>query len=64
MLNVLEIIAVLVLLADFGQANEKDLLHNAELIEHKINLMLVLFDLRNTSKVNVVEIMIMARTVI
>jgi hypothetical protein len=63
-LNVLEIIAVLVLLADFGQANEKDLLHNAELIEHKINLMLVLFDLRNTSKVNVVEIMIMARTVI
>lgn len=63
-LNVLEIISVLVLLADFGQANEKDLLHNAELIEHKINLMLVLFDLRNTSKVNVVEIMIMARTVI
>ena len=61
--NVLEIISVLILLADFGQSNEKDLMHNAELIEHKINLMLILFDLRDSAKVNVVEVMIMARTV-
>lgn len=47
--NVLEILSVLILLADFGQSNEKDLMHNAELIEHKINLMLILFDLRDSA---------------
>ena len=61
--NVLEILAVLILHSDFGQTNEKDLLHNSELIEHKMNLMLILFDLRDTAKVNVVEVMIMCRTV-
>ena len=61
--NVLELMAVLVLHSDFGQTNEKDLMHNAELIEHKMNLMLILFDLRDSAKVNVVEVMIMARTV-
>ena len=59
----LEIVAVLILHADFGSANETDLLHNAELIEHKVNLMLVLFDLRDSAKINVVEVMLMARTV-
>jgi hypothetical protein len=39
------------------------MLHNAELIEHKMNLMLILFDFRDESKANVVEVMIMARTV-
>jgi hypothetical protein len=38
-------------------------MHNAELIEHKINLMLILFDLRDSAQINVVEVMIMARTV-
>ena len=62
-INVLEIISVLIMLANFGQHNENDLMHNSELIEHKINLLLVLFDLRESSKMNVVEIMVMARTV-
>jgi hypothetical protein len=62
--NVLEVLSVLILLADFGQTNEKDLMHNAEMIEHKINLMLILFDLRDSAQVNVVEVMIMSRTVI
>ena len=62
--NVLEILSILIMLSNFGQYNEKDLLHNSELIEHKINLMLILFDLRDSGKVNVVEIMIMARTVL
>ena len=62
--NVLEVLSVIVLLANFGQSNEKDLMHNAELIEHKINLLLVLFDLRDEAKVNVVEVMLMARTVL
>ena len=53
----------MVLLSEFGQSNEKDLMHNAELIEHKLNLMLVLFDLRDQAKINVVEVMMMARTV-
>jgi hypothetical protein len=38
-------------------------MHNAEMIEHKINLMLILFDLRDSAQVNVVEVMIMSRTV-
>jgi len=62
--NMLELLSVIVLLTNFGQSNERDLMHNSELIEHKINLMLILFDLRNEQKVNVVEIMLMARTVL
>ena len=51
------------MLANFGQSNHKDPMYNSELIEHKINLLLVLFDLRESSKMNVVEIMMMSRTV-
>lgn len=61
--NMLEIVAVLIMHADFGSLNETDLLHNAELIEHKMNLMLVLFDLRECATINVVEVMLMVRTV-
>lgn len=61
--NVLEVLCVITLLANFGQSNEKDLMHNSELIEHKINIMLILFDLREECKVNVVEVMLLARTV-
>lgn len=61
--NVLEIMSTLILNSDFGHTNEKDLLHNAELIEHKMNLILILFDFRESAKVNVVEVMIMARTI-
>lgn len=63
MVNALEIISILILLSNFGQYNEKDPIHNSELVEHKMNLMLILFDLRDSNKVNVVEVMIMARTV-
>lgn len=52
------------MLANFGQSNEKDLIHNSELIEHKINLMLILFDLRDECKMNIVEVMLLARTVL
>jgi hypothetical protein len=61
--NVLEVLSTLILNADFGHTNEKDLLHNAELIEHKMNLILILFDFRESARVNVVEVMIMARTI-
>ena len=64
LVNVLEILSVIVLLSNFGQSNEKDLLHNSELIEHKINLLMILFDLRDECKVNVVEVMLLCRTVL
>lgn len=60
--NVLEVLSVVVLLANFGQSNERDLLHNSELIEHKINLMLIMFDMRDECSINVVEVMLLART--
>jgi len=63
-INILEVICVLILLANFGQSNERDLMHNSELIEHKINMLLILFDLRSECKANVVEIMLMSRTVL
>ena len=44
--NLLEVMSTIILLSNFGQSNEQDLLHNSELIEHKINLMLILFDFR------------------
>ena len=47
MLNCLEFLTALILLADFGESCNDDLQHNAELIEHKVNLMIILFDLRH-----------------
>jgi hypothetical protein len=62
----LELIAVLILLADFGQnnLNNENYLFNADHIEHKINLLLILFDLRGNGKINIVEVMMMIQTVI
>jgi len=62
--NLLELLAVIILLCEFGQSNERDLLLNSELIEHKINLLLILFDFRDECKMNVVEVMLMARTIL
>ena len=62
MINALEFLTALILLADFGESSQDDLQHNAELIEHKINLMLILFDLRKNSKMNIAEVIIMLRT--
>ena len=62
LLNALEFLTALVLLADFGESSNSDLQHNSELIEHKINLMLILFDLRHQSKINIAEVIIMLRT--
>ena len=49
--NALEIISILVLLADFSEDTDKEAassaIHKSELIEHKINLILILFDLRD-----------------
>lgn len=61
-LNALEFLTALVLLADFGESCNDDLQHNAELIEHKINLMLILFDMRKKSAINIAEVIIMLRT--
>ena len=63
MVNMLELVAVLILHSDFGHSNENDCMHNSELVEHKMNLLLILFDLRDSAKVNVVEVIIMARTI-
>ena len=62
LINALEFLTALILLADFGESSNSDLQHNAELIEHKINLMLILFDLRQQSKINIAEVIIMLRT--
>ena len=62
LINSLEFLTALILLADFGESSNSDLQHNAELIEHKINLMLILFDLRQQSKINIAEVIIMLRT--
>lgn len=61
--NVLELLTIFILLSNFGQSNHKDPVHNSELIEHKINLLLVLFDLRESSTMNVVEVMLLSRTI-
>lgn len=34
------------------------------MIEHKINLILALFDMRNSGKSNIVEVMIMAQSIL
>ena len=60
--NILEFISAIILMADFGDTSNDDLQYNAELIEHKINLMLLLFDLRNTNKMNISEVIIMLKT--
>ena len=60
--NVLEFLASLILLVTFGDNSPNDLHHNAELIEHKINLLLLLFDLRKSGSMNISEVIIMLRT--
>lgn len=56
---------VIILLANFGDSiGSEDVMKNSEVIEHKINIMLVLFDLRDECKINVVEVMLMAKTVL
>jgi hypothetical protein len=49
-------------MANFGDEDDSNPSQNSELIEHKINLLLILFDMRESNKINVVEIMIMAKT--
>ena len=63
-MNVLEFMSAIILLADFGESSSQDLQHNAELIEHKVNLLLLLFDLRKQSTMNISEVIIMLRTAI
>ncbi len=56
--------AVLILLADFRQnnLNYENYLFNADHIEHKVNLLLILFDLRGNGKINIVEVMMMMQS--
>lgn len=49
-------------MADFGETSQEDLIYNSELIEHKINLLLLLFDLRGKNLMNISEIIMMHQT--
>jgi hypothetical protein len=51
-------------MADFGNTSQTDLIYNSELIEHKINLLLLLFDLRGKNSMNISEIIMMLQTAI
>jgi hypothetical protein len=62
--NVLEFMTAVVLLAQLGESSPVDLQHNSELVEHKINLMLLLFDFRGTNEVNISEVIIMLTTAV
>ena len=37
--------------------------NNSSIIEHKINLLLILFDFRDSGSLNIVEIIIMAHSI-
>ena len=52
----------IILLAQFGESSPSDLVYNSELVEHKINLMLLLFDFRQQNSMNISEIIIMLQT--
>jgi hypothetical protein len=54
----------IILLAQLGESSPSDLVHNSELVEHKINLMLLLFDFRQQNSMNISEIIIMLQTAI
>ena len=58
----LEFLTAVILLAHFGESSPSDLVYNAELVEHKINLMLLLFDFRGQNSMNISEIIIMLQT--
>lgn len=60
----LEFFSTLILMADFGNTSQTDLIYNSELIEHKINLLLLLFDLRGKNSMNISEIIMMLQTAI
>ena len=62
--NVLEFMTAIVLLAQLGESSPSDLVHNSELVEHKINLMLLLFDFREKNEINISEVIIMLTTAI
>ena len=63
MVNALEVLSILILCSNFVEDDHSsDPNMSSDLIEHKINLLLILFDMRDSNKVNIVEIMIMAKT--
>jgi hypothetical protein len=45
-----------------GNIKNENFLFNADHIEHKVNLLLILFDLRGNGKINIVEVMMMIQT--
>ena len=64
LVNVLEIYCALILLAKFGNSENEDLQLNADLIEHKINLLILLFTFSGQRTLNITEITIMGKTAI
>ena len=60
--NTLEVFATLIIFAKFGEPEYENLQLNIDLIEHKINLMILLFTFRDQNSLNISEIIIMAKT--
>jgi hypothetical protein len=63
-INVLDVFVTCIMLCTFGESSENNLEQNAQLIEHKVNLLLLLFDLRGDSTMNISEVIIMLKTII
>lgn len=62
--NTLEVFTALILLADFGSPDPADLQFTANLVEHKLNLMILLFTFREQQAMNVSEVIIMIKTAV
>lgn len=58
----LEFYTALTVLADFGVPDSEQLQINSELIEHKLNLLILLFTFRDQQTLNISEVIIMAKT--
>lgn len=61
--NMLEVFTALIMLAQFGIPDQQ-MQYNAELIEHKLNLMILLFTFRDQQEMNISEVIMMSKTII
>jgi hypothetical protein len=59
-INGLEFLASVIILCTFSGGS--NFVINSETIEHKLNLILILFDFRDTNKITLEEIIIMSQT--
>ncbi|CDW72382.1 UNKNOWN [Stylonychia lemnae] len=61
-INMLEVFTALTILADFGCNGLENIASNSDQIEHKINLLILLFTFREQQSLNISEVIIMAKT--